>query len=104
MCLSPSTEAILNRAAKRRAPGRFQLEAPIQSAHVAGRLAQKPVHNEVVALYQRLMQIAPTLGAQCGPCAAMVEANNLAGAAKLLESLDENAGGYQPYWVVRASY
>ncbi|MEO0437344.1 MAG: DUF6596 domain-containing protein [Pseudomonadota bacterium] len=95
-------EAILKRAAQRRAPGRFQLEAAIQSAHIVGCLERRSVHQEVVALYRRLIHFAPTLGAHCGLAAALIEAGDLTAAKDILEALGERAEVYQPYWVVRA--
>ncbi|MEM6300512.1 MAG: DUF6596 domain-containing protein [Pseudomonadota bacterium] len=95
-------EVVLKRAAQRRAPGRFQLEAAIQSAHIIGCLEQRPVHREVVALYRRLIHFAPTLGAHCGLSAALVETGDLNAAKDILEALGERAETYQPYWVVRA--
>lgn len=80
--------------------GRFQLEAAIQSAHAARLGGAGVAWPSVVALYDALLRVAPTLGAAVGRAAAVAEAGEPARALVLLDAI---AGGarYQPWWAVR---
>jgi len=83
--------------------GHFQLEAAIQSVH-AQRIHGRDIHWTVVAdLYEKLTDIAPTIGALVGMAAAYGEARGaVAGLAVLDELGDADVAQYQPYWAVRA--
>lgn len=101
--LIEKAEGALARAFKLQRPGRYQIEAAIQSAHAASRLYGRDVAEDVILLYQRLMELAPSLGAQVGFAAALSNAGRNADAFALLENIDEeNVDAYQPYWAVRA--
>ncbi len=83
--------------------GRFQLEAAIQSAHANSRLQGRDVSQDIILLYENLIRIAPSTGAEIGYAAA------LAGAARFQDALDaldrieqERIATHQPYWAVRA--
>jgi RNA polymerase sigma-70 factor (ECF subfamily) len=94
-------EHALHRAAPMRAPGRYQLEAAIQSAH-AGRLFGHPAESGMVALlYEALVAHAPSIGAQVGRAGALLAAR---GPEEALAALDgiAGAGAYQPWWAMRA--
>ncbi|MEM9839152.1 MAG: DUF6596 domain-containing protein [Pseudomonadota bacterium] len=95
-------EELLRRAAARRQPGRFQLEAAIRSAHVIGRLEQRDTGEVVVQLYRRLLQLAPSIGARCGLVAALLEAGNHDEAERELAAIAPQGDSYQPFWVVQA--
>ena len=96
-------ERELAAAAALRRPGRFQLEAAIQSAH-----CQRPVTGHtnweaIALLYDGLVALAPTVGALVGRAAALGEARSpAAGLAALAELPADTAHAYQPYWAVRA--
>lgn len=96
-------ERYLRRAHARGAIGRFQLEAAIQSAHCAR--AKTGVTDWVAlrALYEALLRIAPTLGADVARAAVIAESD---GPAAGLESLDAIASTgverFQPAWATRA--
>jgi len=82
--------------------GRYQIEAAIQSMH-AMRLVNKEVNwASIVRLYDLLVELSPTVGAQTGRAAALAE---MQGAEAGLLALDAIAGdralSYQPYWAVR---
>lgn len=101
--LIKTAEEALSRAFKLQNPGRYQIEAAIQSAHAASRLFNRDVTEDVVLLYQRLMQLAPSLGAQVGFAAALSNAGRQEEALVLLDAInDEAIDAYQPYWAVRA--
>ena len=96
-------ERLLAAAARAEKPGRFQLEAAIQSAH-AQRAASGDTDREAIALlYEGLIRLAPTVGARVASAAALAEAR---GADLGLRALDAIPAGavesYQPYWALRA--
>ena len=83
--------------------GRFQLEAAIQSVHAERARSGRTEWDAIVVLYEHLVRIAPTLGAQVAQAAAVGEARGPAAALSLLDALDRTAvATYQPYWAVRA--
>jgi|KBSSwiStaDraftv2_1062776.scaffolds.fasta_scaffold25506_8 predicted RNA polymerase sigma factor len=93
-------ELVLAGAAYR--PGRFQLEAAIQSAHAERARTGVTDWSAIATLYEGLVRLAPTLGAQVGRAAAVAEVHGAAMALALLDDIDAQAASYQPYWAVRA--
>ncbi len=93
----------LQAAARLARLGRFQLEAAIQSAHVA-RAHGRPTNWENIAkLYAVLRRYAPTTGAAVGEAAAVAQARGYAAGLEMLNSLEaEGIQSFQPYWSVRA--
>jgi RNA polymerase sigma-70 factor (ECF subfamily) len=84
-------------------PGRFQLEAALQSAHVDGvrRGAANP--TAIAVLYEGLVRIAPTVGALVGRAAAVADVHGALAGLACLDAIAEPVSlGYQPYWAVRA--
>lgn len=82
--------------------GRFQLEAAIQSAHCAR--VQQNINNwqEILNLYQVLIQNYPTAGGYLSYVAAFCELHGpQAALQKLLSQKDFDYSGYQPYWVLK---
>jgi len=96
-------EQLLNAAALAGNPGRFQLEAAIQSVH-AQRARTGRVDWEAIALmYEGLVRLAPTVGALVGRAAAVAEAHGAAaGWFQLQEITSEAVKDYQPYWALAA--
>jgi RNA polymerase sigma-70 factor (ECF subfamily) len=101
--LIEEAERHLSEAFKLGRPGRFQLEAAIQSVH-AGRARTGRTDWPAIALfYEQLVRISPALGSRIGYAAAVAEANGPEAGMKLLESVAaESVSAYQPYWAVRA--
>jgi predicted RNA polymerase sigma factor len=96
-------EAELTEAARSRRVGRFQLEAAIQSVHADRARTGRTDWAAVVVFYDRLVRVAPTLGARVAQAAAVAEASGHAGGLAMLDALDTPAvATYQPYWAVRA--
>ena len=96
-------EATLAAAAEHGAPGRFQLEAAIQSAHAQRAVRGRTDWDAIALLYEGLLRIAPTLGARVGHAAALAEAKGAdAGLAALAAIPAEAVATYQPYWALRA--
>jgi RNA polymerase sigma-70 factor (ECF subfamily) len=101
--LCKEAEQELARAAEGRRLGRFQLEAAIQSAHARRAVTGSTDWEAVALLYEGLVLLAPTLGAQVGRAAAIAEARGAQAGLALLEQLDvEATRNYQPYWALAA--
>lgn len=94
-------EALLARAAAMGAPGRFQIEAAIQSAHAARAVTGRTDREAVAALYRWLGQVAPSLGAAVAEAAALGMAGRAAEGLALLDTLGAPET-YQPWWAARA--
>lgn len=97
-------EGWLARAAALKRPGRFQIEAAIQSAHAA-RLAGGRVDADALALlHEGLWRLAPTEGAAVARALALGAARGAAaGLAALEASLPaDRASAFQPALVARA--
>jgi RNA polymerase sigma-70 factor (ECF subfamily) len=97
-------EALVRRAGGMGSPGRYQLEAALQSAHVHRCRSGMPNWTEVVQLYDALMALAGSSVVAINRALAIAE---LSGAAAGLDALPEIAadprlGAYQPYWAARA--
>jgi len=97
-------ESLLRRAARARRPGRFQLEAAIQSAHAECRFRREPAWDAIVALYDLLYALA---GSPVVALNRAVAVGRLRGAPAGLAALEAIGGGaalqtYQPYWAARA--
>ncbi len=94
-------ENLLRRAHDLGRPGRFQLEAAIQSAHCDRATAGTTDWTALCRLYSELVRIAPTLGARVALAAAIGQAD---GAEAGLCSLDSLVGAerFQPAWATRA--
>lgn len=97
-------EALVRRAAAFQQPGRFQLEAAIQSAHVSRAWTGKTPWPAILQLYQALIALVPTLGARVAGAAALVKAGHAREALAALDGLAEEKWieNYQPYWATRA--
>jgi RNA polymerase sigma-70 factor (ECF subfamily) len=96
-------ERELTTAAAERRPGRFQLEAALQSAHVEGIRTGSSDWSAIAVLYEGLVQATPTVGAFVGRAAAISEAEGAAAGLASLDRVDPaSTKNYQPYWAVRA--
>jgi RNA polymerase sigma-70 factor, ECF subfamily len=97
-------EALLVRASRMGAVGRYQLEAAVQSAHAARRRTGCSDWAAIERIYAQLYAItsspvvainrAVALAETRGPAAGLAALDDLAGDARLAE--------YQPYWAARA--
>jgi RNA polymerase sigma-70 factor (ECF subfamily) len=96
-------EEHLAAAAKMGRPGRFQLEAAIQSVHAERARGNRTDWHAVALFYERLVQLSPTVGALVGRAAAVAEVKGAQIGLQLLNEIDPSAArSYQPYWAVRA--
>jgi predicted RNA polymerase sigma factor len=84
-------------------PGRFQLEAAIQSVHAERGRGGQIEWAAIVGFYEQLNRISPTLGRRTGYAAALAEANRAEQGLAVLDAIDKDAvSAYQPFWAVRA--
>jgi len=82
--------------------GRFQIEAAIQSVHAERARSGRTDWSAIAWFYERLVELAPTVGARVGRAAAVAEVQGAAAGLSLLDEIeDRSIGGYQPYWAVR---
>lgn len=96
-------ESLLKQASISNSLGQFQLEAAIQSAHVYGRLHGQTDWENIILLYEGLLQVAPSLGAKISQSAAIGEGRGFAaGLAALHEVPVDAVKNYQPYWSLKA--
>jgi len=101
--LLETAERALFRASHMREPGRYQIEAAIQSAHVAARLKGIDTSLDILKLYDQLIMLAPTTGAKVAKAAALAQVSRAEEALALLDEIsDAHTKLYQPYWAVRA--
>jgi len=84
-------------------PGRFQLEAAIQSVHAERVRSGRTEWKAIVGFYEQLIRVSPTLGTRTGYAAAVAEANGPQAGLAVLDTIELDAiSCYQPYWAVRA--
>ena len=97
-------EAVLKAASGLVRPGRFQIEAAIQSVHADRARTGKTDWDAIVALYDALRAIAPSTGAEVARAGALTLAERPDHAQAALDALpDEQVKAYQPYWAVRGA-
>jgi RNA polymerase sigma-70 factor (ECF subfamily) len=90
-------------AAASQSPGRFQLEAAIQSAHCDRRRTGETAWEAIIQLYDALLSREFRLGAAVSRAAAIAEAHGATAGLTALEALpSEHCRNYQPYWATRA--
>jgi len=97
-------EALLKRASTAEQPGRFQLEAAIQSAHVHRQRSGASNWPEIVQLYDALLAFIASPVVAINRAIAIAEIQGAEAALKAMPNPDEIAGlaEYQPYWAARA--
>jgi RNA polymerase sigma-70 factor (ECF subfamily) len=99
-----AAEAALRQASRVARIGRYQLEAAIQSAHVAGARTGSTPWLAILTLYNALVEMTGSPVASINRALALSEVEGpSAGLAALDEvSRDRRIETYQPYWAVRA--
>ncbi|HEX9125465.1 MAG TPA: DUF6596 domain-containing protein, partial [Methylomirabilota bacterium] len=96
-------EAKLSAASKAKKPGRFQLEAAIQSVHARRAVTGRTDWEAIALLYEGLIRLAPTIGARVGHAAALAEARGPDAGREALATIPPEAiDAYQPYWALSA--
>ena len=101
--LIEEAEEFLAAASEARKPGRFQLEAAIQSVHAQRAVTGRTDWEAIALLYEGLIRLAPTIGAQVAAAAALAEAKGDDAGLAALEAIPPDAvTTYQPYWALSA--
>jgi len=96
-------EQQLAQAARCGAIGAYQLEAAIQSAHTQRRLGSQVPPQALVSLYDGLLALRPSIGAQVSRACAIGAADGAAAGLQALDTIDAGqVASYQPYWAARA--
>lgn len=96
-------EALLSEANAGGPSGRYQIEAAIQSAHVARRVFGEPNWPAIVALYDHLFTLTNSPVVALNRTAALAEIEGPVAALAILDALgaDKRMADYQPYWAAR---
>lgn len=99
--------SILTQAAQKRpaqtVPGRFQLEAAIQSVHAARSVTGRTDWRALSQLYAGLLHMYPSIGAAVSRAAVVAEDAGPAEGLKMLDMIDfDGLDTYQPFHAVRA--
>ncbi len=103
--MAREAEETLRTAGGLRQPGRFQLEAAIQSVLVHSRLTGADMRLPTWTLHRLLAQQAPTIGNLVGLAAATAEVHGPEAGLNELAQLPEAAtGDYQPFWALKAQF
>ncbi|MEM8771107.1 MAG: DUF6596 domain-containing protein [Pseudomonadota bacterium] len=101
--LIAEAEAALAKAWRLGGQGRYSLEAAIQSAHAAAGMTGRDLREDIVILYHRLCETAPSVGAQAARAAALAHAGRPREGLSILEAIEtKRSKNYQTYWAVRA--
>jgi predicted RNA polymerase sigma factor len=101
--LIEEAEQHLAEAFKCASPGRFQLEAAIQSVHTERARSGRTDWAAISAFYRQLIRVSPTLGTRTGYAAALAEASGPQAGLAVLNAIEsDSVSPYQPYWAVRA--
>jgi RNA polymerase sigma-70 factor (ECF subfamily) len=97
-------EALLLRASSLGAIGRYQLEAAVQSAHVARRRTGRSNWPEIEKIYDALLAISDSPVVAINRAIAIAETRGPAAGLAILDELgtDARLAEYQPYWAARA--
>ncbi|MFK4812728.1 RNA polymerase sigma factor [Devosia sp. ZW T5_3] len=101
-----AAEALL-RAANRAGPtGRYQIEAAIQSAHIARRVTGRANWPTIVTLYDVLLQLTDSPVVILNRAAALAERDGPEAALASLDTIadDKRMADYQPYWAARGHF
>ena len=100
-----AAERLLSEASAAGPSGRYQIEAAIQSAHVARRLGGAATWPAIVALYDHLLALTGSPVVALNRAVALVETEGPQAALAALDPIagDERLAGYQPYWAARGA-
>ena len=94
---------VLAQAAREKCPGRFQIEAAIQSVHAARAVTGCTDWRALSQLYAGLVRLHPTIGAAVSRVAVVAEDAGPAEALAVMDRIDfDGIDTYQPALAVRA--
>ncbi|MEI5681677.1 MULTISPECIES: RNA polymerase sigma factor [unclassified Mesorhizobium] len=102
--LIDEAETLLRRAGAMGKIGRYQLEAAVQSAHVARRLTGETDWQAIARFYEALSRMTQSPVVSINHAVALAHAGDTGSGLTLLEALadDKRLLTYQPYWAARA--
>src|SRR5262249_13881311 len=96
-------EDVLTAAASAGRPGRFQLEAAIQSAHARRAAAGGPGGGAIAAPCGGVVAGGGEAGGRVGQAAALARARDAATGLAALDAIPQDSvSTYQPYWALKA--
>jgi RNA polymerase sigma-70 factor (ECF subfamily) len=98
-----TAEALLHEANAAGPSGRYQIEAAIQSAHMARCVSGRDTRRAILALYDHLLTLTGSPVAALNRAVALAAVEGPAAALDWMGPLasDKQMLGYQPYWAVR---
>jgi RNA polymerase sigma-70 factor (ECF subfamily) len=97
-------EGLIRSAAAHHAPGRYQIEAAIQSVHAERLHTGRTRWPVIVALYDALLAETPAIGARIGRALARSHTSSPGEALAEIESLlGSTAENHQPFWAALAT-
>ncbi|HJY76171.1 MAG TPA: DUF6596 domain-containing protein [Burkholderiales bacterium] len=104
MELIDEAEALLLRASRAGAIGRYQLEAAVQSAHVIRRRSGRADWSAIERLYDALLALTGSPVVAINRAVAVAERRGAEAGLAALDALKDDArlAEYQPYWAARA--
>ena len=102
--LIDEAEAILLQASAMGVVGRYQLEAAVQSAHVARRRTGRTEWGAIAQLYDALLTITGSPVVAVNRAVAIGESRGVEAGLAALDAIanDARLAAYQPYWAARA--
>lgn len=101
--LIEEAERHLAEAVKHGRPGRFQLEAAIQSVHAERARSGRIEWRAIAGFYEQLNRMSPTIGRRTAFAAALAESDEAERGLAVLDAIaQDEVSAYQPYWAVRA--
>jgi len=95
-------EAVLRRAHIVHKPGRYQLEAALQSAHIYRLRTGHNTWSDIVLLYDELCRLTGSTVAEINRAMAVAEVSGPSAGLAAMPAGDKHIAGYQPYWAARA--
>ena len=97
-------EALLLHASRMGAPGRYQLEAAVQSAHAVKRYAGRSDWDAIARIYDALAAVSASPVVAINRAVALAETEGPEAGIEALDALadDERLTQYQPYWAACA--
>ena len=101
--LLAQAELCLRQASRMKVLGAYQLEAAIQSAHCERRVGAPVPPEAMVALYEGLLALRPSIGAQVSRACALAKARGPDLGLQALDAIPAHeVASYQPFWAARA--
>jgi len=95
-------EGLLQQASQLGQSGRFQLEAAIQSAHLAPAFGRTPNDRAILALYDALLGHAPTVAVLVNRAAALARVHGTDAGLDAIDAIPADVvRSYQPWWALR---